>query len=43
VAGWWQTPAEAGSRRHFEAGEIMPVVEGSAWGKTYWNWSPNQE
>ncbi|MBN3815945.1 DUF3396 domain-containing protein [Paraburkholderia sp. Se-20369] len=43
VAGWWQTPAKAGSRRHFEAGEIMPVVEGSAWGKTHWNWSPNQD
>ncbi|MBY4767254.1 type VI immunity family protein [Burkholderia ambifaria] len=43
VAGWWQTPAKTGSRRYFEAGEIMPAIEGSAWGKTHWNWSPNQE
>ncbi|RKT99266.1 hypothetical protein C7H84_32630 [Burkholderia sp. Nafp2/4-1b] len=42
VAGWWQTPARAGSRRYFEVGEIMPVIEGSAWGKTHWNWSSNQ-
>jgi hypothetical protein len=38
--GWWQTPAKAGSRRYFEAGEIMPVIEGSQWGETYWHWSP---
>lgn len=35
-AGWWQTPAKAGSRRHFEQGEIMPDVKGSSWGATYW-------
>jgi hypothetical protein len=39
-AGWWHTPAKAGSRRYFEAGEIMPVIEGSQWGETYWHWSP---
>ncbi|MGH8779402.1 type VI immunity family protein [Paraburkholderia sp.] len=41
-AGWWQTPAREGSRRHFEAGEIMPVIEGSQWGTTSWHWSPNE-
>lgn len=42
-AGWWHTPAKAGSRRHFEVGEIMPVIEGSSWGTTNWHWSPNQK
>ncbi|CAM2145245.1 type VI immunity family protein [Paraburkholderia tropica] len=40
--GWWQTPAKPGSRRHFLQGEIMPVIERSAWGATYWTWSPRQ-
>jgi hypothetical protein len=39
-AGWWQTPAKAGSLHYFEAGEIMPVIEASQWGETYWHWSP---
>jgi hypothetical protein len=38
--GWWQTPAKAGSLRYFEAGEIMPIIETSQWGETYWHWSP---
>ncbi|VWC45472.1 type VI immunity family protein [Burkholderia lata] len=42
-AGWWHTPAKAGSRRYFEAGEIMPVIEGSSWGTTNWHWSPNEK
>ncbi|KVV48014.1 type VI immunity family protein [Burkholderia ubonensis] len=42
-AGWWHTPAKAGSRRYFEAGEIMPVIEGSSWGTTNWHWSPSQK
>ena len=42
-AGWWQTPAKEGSRRYFKAGEIMPVIEGSAWGATSWQWSPAQD
>ncbi|AJX70635.1 MULTISPECIES: type VI immunity family protein [Burkholderia] len=42
-AGWWHTPAKAGSRRYFEVGEIMPVIEGSSWGTTNWHWSPNQK
>ncbi|EDT38917.1 type VI immunity family protein [Burkholderia ambifaria] len=42
-AGWWHTPAKAGSRRYFEAGEIMPVIEGSSWGTTHWHWSPTEK
>ncbi|OJA59338.1 type VI immunity family protein [Burkholderia ubonensis] len=42
-AGWWHTPAKAGSRRYFEVGEIMPVIEGSSWGTTNWHWSPSQK
>lgn len=42
-AGWWHTPAKEGSRRYFEVGEIMPVIEGSSWGTTNWHWSPNQK
>ncbi|MBA1363901.1 type VI immunity family protein [Burkholderia gladioli] len=41
-AGWWLTPAKPGSRRYFEAGEIMPVIEGSSWGTTSWHWSPDE-
>lgn len=41
-AGWWQTPAKAGSRRYFEAGEIMPVFAGSSWGETNWVWSADE-
>ncbi|VWB24610.1 type VI immunity family protein [Burkholderia lata] len=42
-AGWWHTPAKAGSRRYFEVGEIMPVIEGSQWGTTNWHWSPTEK
>ncbi|WP_082874694.1 type VI immunity family protein [Burkholderia sp. MSMB1589WGS] len=42
-AGWWHTPAKAGSRRYFEVGEIMPVIEGSSWGTTNWHWSPSEK
>ncbi|HDR9486851.1 TPA: DUF3396 domain-containing protein [Burkholderia aenigmatica] len=41
--GYWDTPAKAGSRRYFEAGEVMPVIEGSQWGTTNWHWSPNDK
>ena len=41
-AGWWFTPAKVGSRRHFEAGEVMPVIEGSDYGATFWQWDANQ-
>ncbi|WP_295907284.1 PoNe immunity protein domain-containing protein [uncultured Xanthomonas sp.] len=42
-AGWWHTPAKTGSRRYFKAGEVMPVIEGSAYGETFWLWDANQE
>jgi hypothetical protein len=40
--GWWFTPAQANSRRYFQAGAIMPAIENSAYGSTYWQWSPDQ-
>ncbi|WP_152243739.1 PoNe immunity protein domain-containing protein [Xanthomonas sp. LMG 12462] len=42
-AGWWHTPAKTGSRRYFKAGEVMPIIEGSAYGETFWLWDTNQE
>jgi hypothetical protein len=42
-AGWWHTPAKADSRRYFQAGEIMPVIEGSQWGATNWHWVSGQQ
>lgn len=41
-AGYWSTPAQTDSRRRFEAGELMPVIEGSAWGATIWYWDDTQ-
>jgi len=38
-AGYWFTPAQANSRRHFQQGEIMPCFTGSSWGDTLWYWS----
>ena len=38
-AGYWFTPAQSDSRRHFEQGEIMPSFSGSNWGDTLWYWS----
>lgn len=35
--GYWFTPAQANSRRHFKAGEIMPTV-GADYGTTIWQW-----
>ncbi|WP_447748038.1 PoNe immunity protein domain-containing protein [Variovorax boronicumulans] len=42
LAGWWFTPAKAGSRRYFKADEVMPVIEGSSYGATFWQWSTDQ-
>lgn len=36
--GWWYTPAKVGSRRHFQQGETLPNVDGSAYGATFWIW-----
>ncbi|MCY1224245.1 hypothetical protein D9M72_363910 [compost metagenome] len=40
--GWWDTPAKIGSRRYFKVGEVMPVIEGSDYGTTFWQWSQDQ-
>lgn len=42
VAGWWYTPAAAGSRRYFNQGDSMPNIEGGSYGDTYWLWDANQ-
>jgi Domain of unknown function (DUF1911) len=41
-AGYWFTPAKQGSRRQFKKGEIMPVIEGSQYGATIWQWAKEQ-
>lgn len=41
-SGWWHTPAQAGSRRYFRQGEVLPKVEGSDYGDTFWLWSQDQ-
>jgi hypothetical protein len=37
-AGRWATPAQPGSARNFEEGEIMPDFPGSSYGATFWQW-----
>ncbi|PYB76303.1 hypothetical protein DMX11_11640 [Pseudomonas sp. LB-090624] len=37
--GYWFSPAQADSRRFFNAGEVMPEFVGSAWGATFWYWA----
>ncbi|MGF6350767.1 PoNe immunity protein domain-containing protein [Variovorax sp. W2I14] len=41
-AGWWFTPALTGSRRYFKQDEVMPVIEGSDYGSTFWQWDVDQ-
>ncbi|MDH6171039.1 hypothetical protein M2282_006225 [Variovorax boronicumulans] len=41
-AGWWFTPALKGSRRYFTQGEVMPNIEGSDYGSTFWQWDVDQ-
>ena len=41
-SGWWITPAKVASRRYFKAGEVMPVIEGSQYGATFWQWDIDQ-
>lgn len=38
-SGFWFTPAQANSRRHFKQGELMPSVSDSNWGDTLWYWA----
>ena len=40
-AGYWMTPAKAGSRRYFQQGEVMPAVT-SDYGSTIWQWDSDQ-
>lgn len=39
--GFWFTPAQAGSRRFFKAGEVMPGLGGD-YGATIWQWDKDQ-
>jgi hypothetical protein len=41
-SGFWFTPAKAGSRQYFSAGDLMPEVT-SDYGATIWHWDQNQE
>lgn len=41
-SGWWFTPARANSRRYFQKDEIFPEAQGSDYGSTFWQWSPDQ-
>lgn len=41
-AGYWFTTAQSNSRRHFEAGTVMPVFRQSPWGATIWYWDEDQ-
>lgn len=40
--GWWLTPSQEGSRRHFKQGEIMPKLA-SDYGVTIWQWDVNRQ
>lgn len=39
LEGFWFTPAQPNSRRHFRQGEVMPAIDDSNWGATRWYWS----
>ncbi len=41
-AGWWLTPAKVGSRRYFKTSEVMPIIKGSSYGSTFWQWDIDQ-
>lgn len=41
-AGFWFTPAQAGSRRFFKTGELMPDIGGD-YGATIWQLDENQD
>ena len=40
--GYWFTPAKQDSRRYFKQGDVFPDIEGSSYGATFWQWSPDQ-
>ncbi|QAU34585.1 hypothetical protein [Janthinobacterium sp. 17J80-10] len=39
--GFWFTPAQMNSRRHFKEGDVMPML-GSDYGSTIWQWDSKQ-
>ena len=41
-SGHWSTPAKANSRQTFKAGELMPEIVDSPWGRTIWYWDELQ-
>ncbi len=41
-SGWWFTPASPASRRQFNQGELMPVVN-PGYGINIWQWDTNQD
>lgn len=41
-SGYWFTPASSGSRCYFKQGQAFPEIEGSSYGATFWQWSPDQ-
>ncbi|WP_232505025.1 type VI immunity family protein [Rubrivivax gelatinosus] len=41
-SGWWFSPAQAGSRRHFQQGDVMPELGGD-YGTTIWQWDDKQD
>ena len=41
-SGYWLTPAQLDSRRHFNAGDVMPSL-GGGFGATIWQWDENQQ
>lgn len=41
VSGFYFTPAQANSRRHFKQGDIMPSI-GNDYGLTIWQWDEQQ-
>lgn len=41
--GFWTTPAaQSDSRQQFAVGDVMPIIDGSAWGATIWQWDNGQ-
>ena len=41
-SGWWFTPAQENSRCYIKLGDVFPSIEGSTYGATFWQWSPDQ-
>ncbi len=41
-SGWWHTPAKLASRRRFKQGDVLPKIENSDYGETFWLWSQDQ-